>query len=71
MGKLNVGAPNDLDGIYNSVGMFLKAFLQFRINGQHGRCAVGITGMHAHGIDVLDETDGDLLAFGVPHYFEL
>ena len=49
----------------------LELPLQLGGNGQHGRRAEGVARMDAHGVDVLDETDGDDLIPGVAHDLEL
>ena len=67
---MNVSATYNLDSVNDIVGIFLKQLLQFRVNGQHGRYTVRISGVHAHSIHILDETDGNLLALGIPHHFQ-
>ena len=62
--------PMTSDGLDDVVGVFLQALLQFRVDGQHGGGAVGIAGVHAHGVHVLDETDRDHLVLGVPHHLQ-
>ena len=71
MGKLYVGAADDADVLYNLVGLLLKALLHLLGDGQH-RCGTeGITGMHAHGVDVLDEADGNHVAGAVADNLQL
>ncbi|OQC03334.1 MAG: hypothetical protein BWX80_02848 [Candidatus Hydrogenedentes bacterium ADurb.Bin101] len=70
MGELDVGATDDLDGFHNGVGITFKPFLQFFRHRQHGRRAVGIARVHAHGIHVLDKADRDNLILCVAHDFE-
>ena len=70
MSELDVGAADDLDGLDDAVGVFLKAFLQGRIDGQHGRRAIGVPGVHTHGIHVFDKADRDHLVLGIAHDFQ-
>ncbi len=49
----------------------MEPLLQLRIDGQHGCGAVGIPRVDPHGVDILDETDGDALILGIAHHFEL
>ena len=63
--ELDVGAADDLDGLDDVVGILLQLLLQLGVDGQHRRGAVGIAGVHAHGVDVLDEADRDHLVLGV------
>jgi len=70
VGELDVGAADDFDGFHDIVGIFLEPLLQFRGNGQHGRGAVRISRVHAHGVDIFNETDRDPLVLGIPYHFE-
>ena len=65
VGELDVRAAYHLDGVHDVVGIFLQSLLQGFGDRHHRRGAVGVAGVHAHGVDVLDEADGDLLALGV------
>ena len=70
MGKLHIGAANHLYFVNNLISLLLKAFLGLFRDGQHGSRTEGITGMDAHGINVLNEADGDHLAFGIPNHLQ-
>ncbi|OPY89828.1 MAG: hypothetical protein A4E72_00972 [Syntrophus sp. PtaU1.Bin208] len=56
---MNVRAPDHLDRLDDIVGVFLEFLLKFGIDGQHGGRAVRVSRMHPHGVDILDEADGD------------
>ncbi|OPZ72446.1 MAG: hypothetical protein BWY80_01130 [Firmicutes bacterium ADurb.Bin456] len=71
VGELDIGSPYHINGLYHGIGIFLQPLLQFRAYGQHGGSAKGIAGMHTHGVNVLDITNGDHLVFGVPYHFQL
>ena len=71
VGKLDVGATDDLDGLHDVVGVLLKPLLKFGSNGEHGRRAETVAGVNAHGIDVLDKADGDHLVLGVTDHLQL
>ena len=71
VGELDIRPPDHLDGVDDIVRVFLELVLEFRGDGQHGSRAEGIPGVDPHGVDVLDETDGDLLPLGVPDDFQL
>ena len=66
VGELDVRAAYHFDGVHDVVGIFLQTFLQALGDRHHRRRAVRVAGVHAHGVNVLDEADCDLLAFGVP-----
>ena len=70
VGELDVRAANNSDGLDDPVGVVLELRLELRINRQHGRDAIGVAGMHAHGVHVFDEADGDQLVLGVAHDFQ-
>ncbi len=70
MGELDVGAADHLDGVDDEVGVILEPCLKLRGDGEHGGRAVGVAGVDPHGVHVLDEADGDLLAPGVPHHLQ-
>ncbi len=70
MGELDVGPADDPDGVDDVVGIFLESVLELRVDGQHGSRAEGIAGVDPHGVDVLDEADGDLLVLGVADDFQ-
>ena len=63
--ELDVRAADHFDGVHDVVGIFLQSLLQGFGNGHHRRGAIGVAGVHAHGVDVLDEADRDLLALRV------
>ena len=71
VGKLDVGPADHPDRLDDPVGIVLEPRLQLRVDRQHGGDAVGVAGMHAHGIHVFDEADGDHLVFGVADDFQL
>jgi len=68
--KLDIGPSDHLDGLYNVIGMLLEPLLKLWSDGQHGRGAVGITGVDPHGIHIFDETDRNHLILGIPHHFK-
>ena len=47
MGKLHIGSSDDLYRLYDPVCLFLKAFLAFLGDGQHGGRAEGVAGVDA------------------------
>ena len=63
--ELDVRAADHFDGVHDVVGIFLQTFLQGFGDRHHRGGAVGVAGVHAHGVDVLDEADRDLLTFAV------
>ncbi len=69
--ELDIRATNNADGIDDSIGIFLQLLLQRLGDGQHGSDAEAVAGMHAHRIDVLDETDSDHVALPIPYHFKL
>ena len=69
--ELDVGAADHLDRFHDAVGILLKLGLQLRRDREHGRRAVGVAGVHAHGVHVLDEADGDHLVLGVADHLQL
>ncbi len=68
--ELHVRAARDADGVQNAVGVVLKPVLHVLRNGQHGGHAEAVPGVHAHGVHVFNEADGDFLALGVAHDFQ-
>ena len=70
MAELNVGAADHADGLDDGVGGPLQPLLQFLGHGEHGRGAERVAGVHAHGVHVLDEADGDQLVVRVAHHLE-
>ncbi|OPY85001.1 MAG: hypothetical protein A4E71_02346 [Smithella sp. PtaU1.Bin162] len=70
MGKLNVCAADHLNRLHNIIRIFLQLLLQLGANGKHRRRAVGVAGMHAHGVDIFDEADRNHLIFSIAHHFE-
>ena len=71
VGELDVGAADDLDGLDHVVRVLLQPRLELLADRQHGRRAERVAGVHAHGVDVLDEADGDLLVLRVADHLEL
>jgi hypothetical protein len=71
VGELDIGAADHADGFDDPVGIILEPGLKFGGDGEHGRDAEGIAGVHPHGIDILDETDGDHPVFGVADHLQL
>ncbi len=71
MRELDVGAADDFDGLDDVVGVFLEFFLQGGVDGQHRRGAVRVSGVHAHGVDVLDEANRDHAVLRVAHHLQL
>ncbi len=71
MGELHVGAADDLHAVHDLVGLLLQTLLDLFGDGQHGGRAEGIAGMDAHGIDILDEADGDHIAVCVTDDLQL
>ena len=68
--ELNVGAADHPDPVDDPVRRVLQAFLDAGRHGQHRRGAVGVAGVHAHRVDVLDEADGDHRPLGVAYDLE-
>ena len=68
--ELHVGTANHADGFYNLEGIALEAFFEGLVDGEERGCAEGVTGMHAHRVDVFDEADGDHLVLGVADHFD-
>ena len=66
MGELDVCPADNFDGFHDVVRIFLEFLLKFRRDGQHGCRAEGISGVHAHSINIFNETDRDHLVLGVP-----
>ena len=71
MGKLYVGSPDDLNGLDNVIGIFLKPLLKLGRYGEHGGRTKGITGVDTHGIHILNKTDRYHLVFAVPNDLKL
>ena len=71
MGKLHIGAADDLHGFHDFVSLLLQALLQFLRNGEHRGGAERVPCVHAHGIDVLNEADRDHIAVRIPDYLQL
>ena len=69
--ELNVGSARHADRIHNPVGIILQTLLNFLRDGQHRSDTETVSGMHAHRIDIFNETDGDLLPLGVADHFQL
>ena len=71
MGKLYIGSPDDLHGLHNPVSLLLQPCLELFGDGEHGSRTEGIPRVHAQGINVLNEADGDHFPFRIPHHFQL
>jgi len=70
VGKLHVGASDYPYRFNNGIGIALKALLQLLRDGEHGSCTERIASMDAHGVYILNETNGDHLVFGVADHLE-
>ena len=70
-GELHVRAADDLDGVHDLVRLALQLLLHVLGDGEHGRRAEGVARVHAQGVDVLDEADGDHVAVLVAHDLQL
>ena len=55
MGKLYVGAADNLNRLNNLICLLLKTFLAFFGDGQHRCCAERVTGMHTQRINILNK----------------
>ena len=71
MGELDVSAADHPDRLDNGMGLPLQLFLDGRSDGEHRGDAEGVAGMGPHGIDILNETDGDYLVLGIADHFQL
>ena len=71
MSPLHIGASNNLNSLYNLIGLLLKTLLYMLRNGQHGRGTEGISGMHAKRVDIFNKAYGDDVIFAVPDYLQL
>ena len=67
MGELDVRAADDADLLNDLVGLLLQALLQILADSEHRGGAEGVARVHAEGIDVLDEADGDHVVLRVAH----
>ena len=70
MSELDVGTANHADGFHNLEGIALEAFFEGLVDGEERGCAEGVTGMHAHRVNVFDEADGNHLVLGVADHFD-
>ena len=70
MGKLDICAADDLDGLDDVIRVLLEALLEFGINGEHGGRTVGITRVYPHGIHIFYEAHSDHLILRVTDYFK-
>ena len=70
MCKLHIGTADDLNLIHDLVSLLLKALLQILRDSQHGCGTEGITGVHAEGIDILNEANGNHVALGITDYLQ-
>ena len=71
MCKLYVGTADNLYLVYDLISLLLETGLCFFTDGKHGSRTEGVTGMYAHGIDVLDEADCDHLSLCITDNFKL
>ena len=71
VGKLHVGAADDLNALHDFVSRLLEALLTFFGNGEHGSGTEGIARVYTHGINVFDEADGDHIVVRVTYHFKL
>ena len=71
MGKLYVGAADNLNAFNDFISLLLQTLLTFLRNGEHRGGTERIAGMHAEGIDILNKADGDHVVFTVPDNFQL
>ena len=71
MRHLNIGTTDNANRFHDGVGITLQTLLQFLGNGEHWRGTEGIPRMYAHRVDIFNEADGNHIAFGVPHHFQL
>ncbi len=71
MGKLHIGAADDLHLIYDLICLLLQPLLQLLRDGQHGGGAERISGVYAQRVDILDKAHRNHIALGVPHHFQL
>ena len=70
MGKLNIGAADDADGLDNAERLFFQLLFQFFGDGKKRRRAERIAGMNTDGVDIFDEADGDHLIFAVADHLD-
>ena len=71
MGPLYIGSADNLNSLYDLIGLLLKTLLYMLRNGQHRRGTEGISGMNAQGIDILNKAYGDDVIFAVADYLQL
>ena len=71
VGKLHVGAADDLHGLDDLEGLLLQTALAVLRDGQHRSGAEGVTGVDTQRVDVLDEADGDHVVVGVANDLDL
>ena len=71
MGKLYIGAADDLDGVYDAVSLLLQPFLQLLGDRKHGGGAEGIAGVRAQRVNIFDKADRDHVSLCVAHDFQL
>ena len=65
MGKLYVGAADNADGFNNGMGLLFQFILNILGNSQHRCSAERISGVDAHGVNILNETYRNLLTLCV------
>ena len=70
MGPLDIGAANDLDGLYDFIGLLLQALLNVLGDGQHRCGAEGVAGVDTQRVNILNEADGDHIAVLIPNHFQ-
>ena len=71
MGELYVGAADDLDLVYDPVGLLLQTVHDLLGDSQHGSGTEGVSCMNTHRVYILDEADGDHVAVLVADDFQL
>ena len=71
MRKLDICPSDHLNRFDDPVGIVLEPLLQLGAYRKHRRGTERISGVHAHGVDVLDEAYGNHLVLGVPDDLQL
>ena len=67
----NRSAADDLHRFHNLICLFLKPFLTFFGDCQHGRRAEGIAGVYAQRIDILNKAHCNHVVIGVTNHLQL
>ena len=71
MGKLHVGAADNLYLLHNFICLLLQTLLQLFGNRQHGCGTEGISGVYPERVNIFDKAHGNHVALGVPDYLKL